>query len=175
MGMSPLPTDMAAVESLLIAATDQGQPFDVRPLIQHLISSGGKRLRPRLVLLSTYASRDDRSEGSAGERARKAAAVVELLHAGTLYHDDVLDEAHERRGVVSANAKWSNDLAVFGGDHLLALASEIASDLGQWQATQLAQTLLALCDGQITETIEQFDPRRTDGGTVCYLMCLGCR
>jgi geranylgeranyl pyrophosphate synthase len=111
----------------------------------HLLSAGGKRFRPMLVLLA----------GSFGEpsdpRLIPGSVAIELVHQATLYHDDVIDEADSRHGVPSANARWSNTVAILTGDYLFARASEISTDLGPDVCRLLARTIATLCDGQIRE------------------------
>src|SRR3954449_4059720 len=111
----------------------------------HLLSAGGKRFRPMLVLLSGYF-------GDATDTRLIAGSVaIELVHQATLYHDDVIDEADSRHGVPSANARWDNTVAILTGDFLFAKASEISADLGAEVTRLLARTIATVCDGQIRE------------------------
>src|SRR5438477_13133014 len=87
---------------------------------QYLQSSGGKRLRPALVLLSA------RLAGNGGATAIQLGAVMEMIHAATLVHDDVIDAAETRRGRPSSNVKWGNHTCVLAGDWLYMQAFQIA-------------------------------------------------
>ena len=87
---------------------------------QYLQSSGGKRLRPALLLLAAKLA------GRAGESAVALGAVVEVVHAATLVHDDVIDAAQTRRGRPSSNVKWGNHICVLAGDWLYMQAFQIA-------------------------------------------------
>jgi heptaprenyl diphosphate synthase len=91
--------------------------------------------------------------GTADDLRRIDAAVaVELIHLGSLYHDDVIDESTSRRGTTSANANWDNTVAILAGDFLMARASEIAaSTLGQQAVQLLARTYAELVEGQTLE------------------------
>lgn len=111
----------------------------------YLLEAGGKRFRPMLVLLAGHFG--DPSD----PRLIPGAVAIELVHAATLYHDDVIDEADSRHGVPSANVRWSNTVAILTGDYLFARASEICSDLGPSVVALLARTIATLCDGQIRE------------------------
>jgi heptaprenyl diphosphate synthase len=115
---------------------------------QHIIAAGGKRFRPLLVVLTSHlgpsADRDD---------VVKAAVVVELTHVGSLYHDDVMDDADLRRGSASANATWGNTVAILVGDFLFARASDIVSELGPEFVRLQARTFSRLVQGQIAETV----------------------
>ncbi len=111
----------------------------------HLLSAGGKRFRPMLVLLSGYFG------DPTDPRLIAGSVSIELVHQATLYHDDVIDEADSRHGVPSANARWDNTVAILTGDYLFARASEISTDLGPEICRLLARTIATLCDGQIRE------------------------
>jgi heptaprenyl diphosphate synthase len=112
---------------------------------RYLLSAGGKRFRPMLVLLSGYFG--DHTD----PRLIPGSVAIELVHLATLYHDDVIDEADDRRGVPSANARWDNTIAILTGDYLFARASELSADLGTEVCRLLARTIAVLCDGQIRE------------------------
>ena len=111
----------------------------------YLLSAGGKRFRPMLVLLSGYFG--DPSD----PRLIPGSVAIELVHLATLYHDDVIDEADSRRGSPSVNARWDNTVAILTGDYLFARASEISTDLDTDVCRLLARTIAVLCDGQIRE------------------------
>ena len=112
----------------------------------HLAEAGGKRFRPLLALLAAQLG-DPEAPGVVD-----AAAVVELTHLASLYHDDVMDEADVRRGAPSANARWSNTVAILTGDYLFARASDLTAGLGT-EATHLqSRTFARLVEGQIAET-----------------------
>ncbi len=89
--------------------------------------------------------------GPTTEAAVQGGIACELVHLGSLYHDDVMDESPTRRGVDTVNAKWGNLQAILAGDFLLARASEIAASLGTEVAGLLARTIGRLCEGQIEE------------------------
>src|SRR3954467_5803402 len=92
----------------------------VTAISQYLQSSGGKRLRPALLLISAKLA------GGAGASAIHLGAVVEMIHAATLVHDDVIDAAETRRGRPSSNVKWGNHVCVLAGDWLYMQAFQIA-------------------------------------------------
>jgi heptaprenyl diphosphate synthase len=104
------------------------------------------------------------------------------VHLGSLYHDDVIDEAETRRGVPSVNARWSNIVAILAGDYLLAQASSLAASLGADVAALLAATIGELCRGQVLELQHLFDPDRSEEtylsaieGKTASLMATACR
>jgi heptaprenyl diphosphate synthase len=86
------------------------------------------------------------------QKVIEAAVVCELTHVATLYHDDVMDEAPLRRGVISANSKWGNTIAILTGDYLFSKASDLLADLGPEAVRLQAKTFERLVIGQIEET-----------------------
>lgn len=147
------------VEKLLRSSLESDYPF-VTEASRHLVDAGGKRFRPLLVLLSSHFG-DPAAVG-----VIPAAAVVELTHLATLYHDDVMDEAELRRGAPSANARWDNTVAILTGDFLFSRASELLADLGPDAVRIQAQTFGRLVVGQIKETL---GPSPTDDAIEHYL------
>ncbi|MDP9393182.1 MAG: polyprenyl synthetase family protein [Actinomycetota bacterium] len=137
---------LAAVEQLLSDSVKSDDPF-VTEASRHLVDAGGKRFRPLFVLLAAQFGDKD------APGVVPAAVVVELTHLATLYHDDVMDEAGMRRGAVSANARWSNTVAILTGDFLFARASDILADLGPEAVRLQARTFERLVTGQIRETV----------------------
>lgn len=114
----------------------------------HLLHAGGKRVRPTLTtLFASLVGGTDPTD----TRVVDAAAACELVHLGSLYHDDVVDAATTRRGAPSVNAHWSNVVAVLAGDYLLAAASRLAAGLGAGPAEVLAWTIGRLVEGEILE------------------------
>jgi heptaprenyl diphosphate synthase len=137
--------DLDAVERQLREVAESDQPF-VQEAATYLIDAGGKRFRPMLTLLTGFLG--DPKDA----RIVPCAAAIELTHLATLYHDDVIDETTMRRGVPTANVRYGNSIAVLAGDFLLARASSLASGLGTYVSRRLADTIAALCEGQIMET-----------------------
>ncbi|NLD78628.1 MAG: polyprenyl synthetase family protein, partial [Acidimicrobiales bacterium] len=106
----------------------------------------------------------------------------ELVHLGSLYHDDVIDEATTRRGVESVNSRWGNLRAILAGDFLLAKASEIAASLGVEVAGLLAATIGRLCEGEVRELQDAYQVDRTEEaylasieGKTASLLSSACR
>ncbi|WP_370248350.1 polyprenyl synthetase family protein [Nocardioides sp.] len=144
---------MAAVESALFEHATSPSPY-VTEAARHLLSAGGKRFRPLLVLLAAEAGpHADASE------VLTAACVVEITHVGSLYHDDVMDEAALRRGADSANSRWDNHVAILTGDWLFAKSSELTAQLGPDAVRIQAETFTRLVEGQILEgVVPEGDP-----------------
>jgi heptaprenyl diphosphate synthase len=134
------------VEELLRETVNSADPL-VTQAARHLAEAGGKRFRPLLVALGAHFG-DPTAPGVV-----PAAGVVELTHLGTLYHDDVMDEADMRRGAPSANSRWGNTMAILIGDYLFARAASLAADLGPEAVRIQARTFSRLVHGQVAETI----------------------
>ena len=174
-----LEADLARVEAELLRVVEASDAF-VTGLAQHLIHAGGKRVRPGFCVASSMVC--DEAAVAASQSAVRGGAAVELVHLGSLYHDDVMDGAETRRSVPSVNAQWGNLRAILAGDYLLGKASEIAAALGTEVAKLLATTITRLCEGQIIELedawkIDRSEERyeRTIAGKTAALLSCSCR
>jgi heptaprenyl diphosphate synthase len=155
--LAPLPRDLERVEERLTGAVAVHEGF-LSDVAGHLLGAGGKRLRPTVTLCAAYAAK---GIAPVHADAVTGAAVVELVHIGSLHHDDVIDEAETRRGVPSVNARWSNIVAILSGDFLLAQASVLAASLGAEVAGLVGRTIGELCRGEILELHQLYDTDRT--------------
>lgn len=135
------------IESRLTEAAVSGNPF-VTEAAHHVLSAGGKRFRPALVVAAAHLG--DRVDQ---ERLVSAALAMELTHVASLYHDDVMDEAEIRRGATSANRLYGNAIAILVGDFLFARASGQVATLGADFVELQARTFAELVEGQIAETV----------------------
>ena len=148
--LAQIEKDLELVEAELLEATKHTNPI-LQNAARHLVEAGGKRVRPVLLLLTALLG------DGASKRVIDAAAIVELTHLATLYHDDVMDEATMRRGAQSANSRWDNTVAILTGDFLFARASQILADLGPLAVRIQAETFERLVTGQINETVGPLD------------------
>ncbi|MEO6143180.1 MAG: polyprenyl synthetase family protein [Dermatophilaceae bacterium] len=135
---------LVAVDALMRSVVDHEDPF-IAQASAHLSEAGGKRFRPLLTLLAAELGNGINDDVVA------AATGVELTHLASLYHDDVMDEADLRRGVVSANTAYGNSSAILIGDLLFGKASELVAGLGAEAVRIQAQTFVRLCSGQIRD------------------------
>jgi len=170
------------VEAALRAAARADAAF-LTEVASHLIPAGGKRLRPAFVIAAALTERDDGAEQAAVvEEMIRGGVAVELVHLGSLYHDDVMDDAETRRGIEAVNHRWGNLKAILAGDFLLAKASELAASLGTEVAELLAATIGRLCEGQVRELQLIYDVTRTEeqylqaiAGKTAELYATSCR
>jgi len=124
---------------------------------QHVLGSGGKRMRPALVLLAAELC------GYTGARRIQIAAAVELLHTATLLHDDVVDLSSMRRGRPSANAVWGNRRAVLAGDFLYARSSSMIVEDGNLEILWIfSDTIRQMAEGELLQLARSFDPSVTE-------------
>ncbi len=123
----------------------------------HVLDSGGKRMRPALVLLAAELC------GYTGPRTVQVAAAVELLHTATLLHDDVVDLSEVRRGRPSANAVWGNRRAILAGDFFYARASSMIVEDGDLDILWIfANTIRAMAEGELLQLERSYDAAVTE-------------
>ena len=171
--------DLGRVETELLRSVTANEGF-LTDIASHLILAGGKRVRPGFCMASSLVLEAD--DVPAGNDAVRGGVAVELVHIGSLYHDDVMDDATSRRSVKSVNAEWGNLRAILAGDYLLGRASEIAASLGTEVAGLLATTITQLCEGQILELESAFRVDRSEeryersiAGKTASLLATACR
>lgn len=144
--------DLARVEALILEHP-HGRHEAIHWAVELMAGSGGKRLRPALVLLSSHLC------GADIDRAVFMAAAVEMLHAATLIHDDLIDGALVRRGVETLNARphpWSPATTVLTGDYFFAYAAHLASQAINVQLMQrFSQALMTICDGEMRQMFDK--------------------
>ncbi len=171
--------DLVNVEDELLHVVQSEGKF-LTEVASHLIRAGGKRVRPGFAIASAAVL--DPHALQANIDVIRGGCAVELVHIGSLYHDDVMDDATTRRSVISVNAEWGNLRAILAGDYLLGRASQIAADLGTEVAGLLATTITHLCEGQILElewafntdrSLESYE--RSITGKTASLLSTACR
>ena len=147
---SKVQQDFSDVDNLI-----KSQLFSKVPLVEHIghyiVTSGGKRLRPLLVLLASKAVTSSNLHQT-DHRHCKLAAIIEFLHTATLLHDDVVDTSQLRRGRDTANAKWGNAPSVLVGDFLYSRAFQMMVDLGSMEVmTILADATNVIAEGEVLQ------------------------
>lgn len=144
--LKEIESGIARLEERLMAETifnDETANVSARYLLQ----AGGKRVRPILAFLTAQLG------DGVTENVITAATSIELIHLASLYHDDVMDDAEQRRGVPTAHNVWNNSVAILTGDLLFARASKLLSLLGEQVVRLQAQTFERLCLGQLHESV----------------------
>lgn len=144
--------DFNAVNQL-IQDTIQSKIDLINHLAHHIVDSGGKRLRPLLVLLSAHACRYH------GQTHIKLAAMVEFFHTATLLHDDVIDESTLRRGKKTANEIWGNKASILVGDYLYTQSVRLMIADTNWNILRLmADTQHQISSGEIEQLMNRHNP-----------------
>ena len=147
--------DMAAVDTT-IRDRLQSDVVLINQLGQYIVTNGGKRLRPRLVLLAAGAA------GYDGRAHIPLAAIIEFIHTATLLHDDVVDDSGMRRGRETANALWGNEAAVLVGDFLYSRAFEMMVEIGSMRVMEiLAHTTNTIAEGEVMQLLNVHDADTT--------------
>ncbi|MEN6371136.1 MAG: polyprenyl synthetase family protein [Armatimonadota bacterium] len=142
--------DISKVESFLSEVV-HSKVQTINDVSDHLLSAGGKRLRPALVILS---SRTALGTGAKHERVTSVAAAVELIHMASLMHDDVIDHSDSRRGRVTANAFWGNRISILSGDYILAKAfGLLLKDNNQRIMDTIADTTTRMSEIEVLQSI----------------------
>ncbi len=151
-----LATDMQCVDAV-IRARLHTEVVLVSQVSEYIINSGGKRLRPALVLLSAGAM------GYVGEHHYELAAVVEFIHTATLLHDDVVDESNLRRGRETANALFGNAASVLVGDFLYSRAFQMMVGVGQMRVMEgLSDATNIIAEGEVLQLMNCNDADITE-------------
>jgi octaprenyl-diphosphate synthase len=144
--------DMDAVDTV-IRERLRSRVVLVNQLGEYIVASGGKRLRPLLVLLSA------RAFSYTGDRHIDLAAVIEFIHTATLLHDDVVDASELRRGHETANAVWGNEASVLVGDFLYSRAFQMMVGVGSMRVMEiLADTTNVIAEGEVQQLLNCHDP-----------------
>jgi octaprenyl-diphosphate synthase len=150
--------DMAQVDHVIAQRLDSGVPL-VAEVARYIISAGGKRLRPVLILLTCGAL------GYTGSQRYNLAAVVEFIHTATLLHDDVVDESTLRRGRPTANENFGNPASVLVGDFLYSRAFQMMVDANSMRVMQtLADATNVIAEGEVLQLMNMHDASLDEEG-----------
>jgi len=148
---APIAADMKAVDEV-IRQRLYSDVVLVRQVAEYIINSGGKRLRPALVLMTA------RAAGYEGTHHHELAAVVEFIHTATLLHDDVVDESELRRGAQTANAMFGNAASVLVGDFLYSRAFQMMVSVGSMRIMEvLADATNVIAEGEVLQLLNCHD------------------
>ncbi|HVJ38459.1 MAG TPA: polyprenyl synthetase family protein [Stenotrophomonas sp.] len=144
--------DMAAVDALIRSRLASDVVL-INQIADHIISAGGKRLRPMLVMLA------GRAAGGGGAEHHQLAAIIEFIHTSTLLHDDVVDESDLRRGRSTANALWGNAPSVLVGDFLYSRSFQLMVELDRMEVMRiLADTTNRIAEGEVLQLLHVHNP-----------------
>jgi octaprenyl-diphosphate synthase len=158
--------DLKRVDALILERVSREIPL-IRDITQHIVASGGKRLRPLLTLLCAQAC------GYAGGRHIALAASVEFIHTATLLHDDVVDESALRRGLPTANDAFGNKASILVGDFLLAQAFQLMVADGNLRVLHiLSDAAAVISQGEVKQLMTEGEPETSEA---VYLDVIRCK
>jgi len=148
--------DMSSVNALILKKL-YSEVVLVNQLGHYIVSSGGKRLRPALVILSAGAC------DYQGDQQHLVAAIIEFIHTATLLHDDVVDSSELRRGKETANALFGNEASVLVGDFLYSRAFQMMVEVGQMKVMEiLSEATNVIAEGEVLQLLNCHDPDTTE-------------
>ncbi|MBI1732955.1 MAG: octaprenyl diphosphate synthase [Gammaproteobacteria bacterium] len=148
--------DMARVDTLIHTRLHSEVGL-IDQLGNYIVNSGGKRLRPAVVLLSAGAL------GYRGTQHLNLAAIIEFIHTATLLHDDVVDASLLRRGQATANQRWGNEASVLVGDFLYSRAFQMMVEAGSMRVMEiLASATNTIAEGEVQQLLNRHDPDTTE-------------
>ncbi|WP_071057785.1 octaprenyl diphosphate synthase [Pelistega sp. MC2] len=150
--ISPIADDMKAVDAVIRSRLNS-EVVMIRTIGEYIISAGGKRMRPAMVLMMANAL------GYKGNLHHILAAVIEFIHTSTLLHDDVVDESDMRRGRETANAVFGNAASVLVGDYLYSRSFEMMVEVDSMRVMQiLSQATTVIAEGEVLQLLNVHDP-----------------
>lgn len=150
-----LPSCLNQVDKYLIESVGKANPHIKDPAVR-LIKSGGKRLRPFLVIAAAKSQ-----GGKIDDAVIRTCAAIELVHIGTIIHDDIIDKSDMRWGVPSINSHEGASHALVIGDYFLSLSAHVANSVSREVADVIAVAAMEICDGQSLETAEEYNLKRS--------------
>lgn len=163
---SALHADLEKVDQIIVERV-QPRLAVIRIAGQHILTSGGKRIRAALTLLSAQLGTYDLG------RVLHSAAAVELIHSASLVHDDLVDQAERRRGTVTVHTRWDGDVALMVGDYLFALAAaEMALAPDPRIIGFFSRGVMTICEGELSPVL---DVAPLDTALEQYLYKIGCK
>lgn len=158
--------DLARVDALILARVQSEVPL-IGIIAQHIIASGGKRIRPAMTLIAAQLC------GHAGGNAVPLAAAIEFIHTATLLHDDVVDESKLRRGLATANEIHGNKASVLVGDFLLSQAFQLMVEEGSLKVLKiLSEASAIIAKGEVMQLMAEGNP---DTGREHYLSVVSAK
>ena len=174
----PIIADLEAFDKF-VAENFSAEGDLLQEMLTYALSSRGKGIRPILTMLAASihtpaadnATEECGSERHCTKRTYLAALLVEMIHTASLIHDDVLDEADERRGRPSVNAKWQSDTAIILGDYILARTMSIGMASAQYDlVTYVGTAMGTLCEGEVLQSqhAQRLDTTRDDYFNIIY-------
>ncbi len=151
----PIRKEMAATERMLKMSIERGKKSSILKISDYLLSSGGKKLRSALVILSAKATAADMPE-AISKQLIKVAAAVELVHMASLIHDDVVDHSGMRHNKPTINSKWGQNVSIILGDYIYSVGFDLAASCRNPDVIDcISQATRTTCEGELVQVCER--------------------
>jgi octaprenyl-diphosphate synthase len=152
----PIAGDLKMVENLLVSSIKESKNRSILAMSNSLLESGGKRLRPALVILSEKAASAGKDSNCNHDELIRLATAVELIHMASLIHDDVLDRAAMRRSKPSINIRLGDDISIVFGDYIYSKASELIGKCRNPDVFEcISQAIYVMCEGELIQVCQR--------------------
>ena len=152
---SPVRNELDKVDEILRGAFRGAGNTSIRKIVDYLLESPGKRIRPALVILSAKAA-SGRRASAAKDRLIRIASAIELIHMAALIHDDVIDHCDLRHHKPTVNSRWGQDVSIILGDYLYSLAFKLISSTSERSILDcISSATKELCEGELTQVAER--------------------
>lgn len=151
----PIKKEMAAIERMLKVSIESGKNSSILKISDHLLSSGGKKLRSALVILSAKATAVNTSE-AISKQLIKVATAVELVHMASLIHDDVVDHSKIRHNKPTINSRWGQNVSIILGDYIYSVGFDLISSCRNPDVIDcISQATRTTCEGELIQVCER--------------------
>lgn len=151
----PIREELAQVDEVIKTSLSEARNSSILKVNRFLLESGGKRMRPALVILSAKAS-NGKADSPVNKQLINIAASIELIHMASLIHDDVIDHSQRRHNNPTVNSRWGMDVSITLGDYLYSLAFELISNCGNTDILScISSATKSMCEGELSQVVER--------------------
>lgn len=151
----PIRKELNQVEEVIKASLSEARDLSILKVNRFLLESGGKRMRPALVILSAKAS-NGKVDSPVNTQLINVASSIELIHMASLIHDDVIDHSERRHNNPTVNSRWGMDVSITLGDYLYSLAFELISNCGNTDILScISLATKSMCEGELSQVVER--------------------
>jgi len=151
----PIRKELNQVEEVIKVSLSEARNSSILKVNHFLLESGGKRMRPALVILSAKAS-NGKADSPVNKQLINVASSIELIHMASLIHDDVIDHSERRHNNPTVNSRWGMDVSITLGDYLYSLAFELISNCGNTDVLScISSATKSMCEGELSQVVER--------------------
>ena len=151
----PIREELTQVDEVIKISLSEARNSSILKVNRFLLESGGKRMRPALVILSAKAS-NEKADSPVNKQLINIASSIELIHMASLIHDDVIDHSQRRHNNPTVNSRWGMDVSITLGDYLYSLAFELISNCGNTDILScISSATKSMCEGELSQVVER--------------------